>query len=94
MRTGGPIGRLGRYTATHVRVVLGAWVCVALPLGFFSPPLPPKEMGIILGIAVLLDAALVRLRLVPVVLRLLGAQAWWLPKPLHRVPPNVRFGHA
>ena len=47
-----------------------------------SGPLPPKEMGVILGVAVLLDAALVRLLLVPVLLRLLGKWAWWLPKPL------------
>jgi putative drug exporter of the RND superfamily len=33
----GPIGRLGRYTATHLRVVLAAWVVVALALGFFAP---------------------------------------------------------
>ena len=39
-----------------------------------SGPLPPKEMGVILGVAVLLDAALVRLVLVPVLLRLLGPQ--------------------
>ena len=42
----------------------------------------------------LLDAALVRLLLVPVLLRLLGAAAWWLPAPLHRFLPQVRFGHA
>src|SRR5437868_372829 len=35
--TVGPIGRLGRYTATHFRVVLAAWVLVALTLGFFAP---------------------------------------------------------
>ena len=40
-----------------------------------------KELGVILGVAVLLDAALVRLLLVPVLLRLLGRWAWWLPKP-------------
>ena len=51
-------------------------------------------MGVILGIAVLLDAALVRLLLVPVMLRLLGRWAWWLPEPLGRVLPSVRFGHA
>jgi RND superfamily putative drug exporter len=51
-------------------------------------------MGVILGIAVLLDAALVRLVLVPVMLRLLGKWAWWLPKPLDSVLPDVRFGHA
>lgn len=47
-----------------------------------------------LGIAVLLDAALIRLLLVPVLLRLLGDGAWWPPKALHRVLPDVRFGHA
>jgi RND superfamily putative drug exporter len=58
-----------------------------------SGPLPPKEMGLILGIAVLLDAFLVRLVLVPVLLRLMGAAAWNLPKPLARVLPDVSFGH-
>ena len=33
----GPIGRLGRYTATHFRVVLVGWLVVALGLGFFAP---------------------------------------------------------
>ena len=33
----GPIGRLGRYTATHVRTVVLAWVFLALALGFFAP---------------------------------------------------------
>ena len=33
----GPIGRLGRYTATHVRVVVLAWVAVAVVLGVFAP---------------------------------------------------------
>jgi RND superfamily putative drug exporter len=59
-----------------------------------SGPLPPKEMGVILGVAVLLDAALVRLVLLPVMLRMLGKWAWYLPKPLNRLLPNVRLGHA
>ena len=59
-----------------------------------SGPLPPKEMGVILGVAVLLDAAPVRLLLVPVVLRLLGRWACWLSEPLGRVLPDVRFGHS
>ena len=33
----GPIGRLGRYTATHVRVVAVAWLIIAVGLGFFAP---------------------------------------------------------
>ena len=58
-----------------------------------SGPLPPKEMGVILGVAVLLDAALVRLVLMPVILRVLGARAWALPAWLGRLLPDVRFGH-
>lgn len=33
----GPIGRLGRYTASHFRTVLVAWAVVAVALGFFAP---------------------------------------------------------
>ena len=48
-------------------------------------PIPPKEMGFILAAAVLLDATLVRLLLQPVVLRLLGPRAWWMPAWLDRL---------
>ena len=33
----GPIGRLGRWTATHFRAVLAAWLVIALGLGFLAP---------------------------------------------------------
>jgi RND superfamily putative drug exporter len=55
---------------------------------------PPKEMGIILGVGVLLDAALIRLLLPPVLLRVMGRWAWYLPRWAHRMLPDVRFGHA
>ena len=57
-------------------------------------PLPPKEMGFILAVAVLLDATLVRLLLQPVVLRLLGPRAWWMPTWLDRLLPDVGLSHA
>ena len=57
-----------------------------------SGPLPPKEMGVILGIAVLLDAMLVRLILIPTQLRVFGRHAWALPHWLDRILPDVRFG--
>ncbi len=77
------------------RVILAAAaVMVAVFFTFaLSGPLPPKEMGIILGIAVLLDAFLVRLLLLPVALRLVGKWAWWTPRWLRKVLPDVRFGH-
>ncbi len=78
------------------RVIFAAGaVMVAVFLTFaLSGPLPPKEMGIILGVAVLLDAALIRLLLLPVLLRLMGKWAWYLPRWAHRVLPEVTFGHA
>jgi len=78
------------------RVIFAAGgVMVAVFLTFaVSGPLPPKEMGVILGVAVLLDALLVRLILVPVALRLLGSAAWALPRWLDRILPDIRFGHS
>ncbi len=85
----GGVAHSGRVVFAAAAVMVAVFFTFAL-----SGPLPPKEMGVILGIAVLLDAALVRLLLVPVALRLLGKWAWWLPKPLDRILPDVRFGHA
>jgi RND superfamily putative drug exporter len=50
-------------------------------------------MGLILGTAVLLDALVVRMILVPAVLHLIGPKAWWLPKWVGRIIPDVRFAH-
>jgi putative drug exporter of the RND superfamily len=57
----------------------GAVMVVVFFTFALSGPLPPKEMGVILGLAVLLDTLLVRLLLLPVALRLLGRRAWWVP---------------
>jgi len=77
------------------RVIFAAGaVMVAVFFTFsLSGPLPPKEMGVILGIAVLLDAFLVRLVLLPVLLRLTGRAAWYVPRWLARVLPSIRFSH-
>jgi RND superfamily putative drug exporter len=75
-------------------ITAAAAVMVAVFFTFaLSGPLPPKEMGVILGVAVLIDAALVRLVLMPALLRLLGRAAWWRPQWLGRLLPDVRFGH-
>ena len=41
----GPIGRIGRYTATHFRVVLVGWLVVAIGLGFFAPKVETALSG-------------------------------------------------
>jgi putative drug exporter of the RND superfamily len=84
----GGVAHSGRVIFAAAAVMVAVFFTFAL-----SGPLPPKEMGVILGVAVLLDAALVRLLLVPVLLRLLGRRAWWLPSWVDRWLPDVRFGH-
>jgi len=94
-RTGDAKAAMVGGLADSGRVILAAGaVMVAVFLTFaLSGPLPPKEMGTILGVAVLLDAFLVRLLLLPVFLRLAGAAAWYMPPWLDRVLPDVSFGH-
>jgi RND superfamily putative drug exporter len=94
-RSGDPKDAMVNGVAHSGRVIFAAAaVMVAVFFTFaLSGPLPPKEMGIILGVAVLLDALLVRLLLVPVLLRLTGRAAWWLPAWLARVLPEVSFAH-
>jgi RND superfamily putative drug exporter len=82
------LARSGRVVLAAAAVMVAVFFTFAL-----SGPLPPKEMGIILGTAVLLDALLVRLLLLPVALRLAGPLAWAQPRWLGRILPEVRFGH-
>ena len=79
----GGLAHSGRVIFAAAAVMVAVFFTFAL-----SGPLPPKEMGVILGVAVLLDAFLVRLLLLPVLLRLLGRWAWWVPKPLRADPPR------
>jgi RND superfamily putative drug exporter len=50
-----------------------------------------KEMGIGMGIAVVMDATVVRALLVPATMRLLGRWNWWAPAPLQRLYRRVRL---
>jgi len=77
------------------RVVLSAAaVMIAVFLTFaLSGPLAPKEMGVILAVAVALDALVVRLVLLPVLLRLGHHHSWHLPRWLARILPRIRFAH-
>jgi putative drug exporter of the RND superfamily len=84
----GSLAHSGRVIFAAGAVMVAVFFTFAL-----SGPLPPKEMGIVLGVAVLLDAFLVRLVLLPVILRLTGRAAWWCPRWLARVLPDVRFSH-
>jgi RND superfamily putative drug exporter len=84
----GSLAHSGRVIFAAGAVMVAVFFTFAL-----SGPLPPKEMGIVLGVAVLLDAFLVRLVLLPVLLRLTGKAAWWTPRWLTRLLPNITFSH-
>jgi len=48
-----------------------------------------KEFGLALGVAILIDAFIVRLALVPAIMHLLGERAWYMPRWLDRILPRI-----
>ena len=49
-----------------------------------------QQLGVGLGVAILIDATLVRAVLLPATMKLLGERNWWLPKRLGWLP---KFAH-
>jgi RND superfamily putative drug exporter len=85
---------VGSMQASGRVVVSAAAVMIAVFLTFaLSGPLAPKEMGVILAIAIALDALVVRLVVLPVLLRAGHRHLWYLPRWLARALPRVRFSH-
>uniref|UniRef100_A0AAU2VTG7 MMPL family transporter n=1 Tax=Streptomyces sp. NBC_00008 TaxID=2903610 RepID=A0AAU2VTG7_9ACTN len=71
-------------------VTAAAVIMMAVFSGFIgSSEQMIKMIGFSLAIAVFFDAFIVRMAIVPAVLALLGKRAWWLPRWLDRVLPNV-----
>ncbi|MEV0907927.1 MMPL family transporter [Streptomyces hokutonensis] len=75
-------GRVVTCAALLLAVVFGAFMT-----GGFSPIL---QIGLGLTVAVLIDATVVRMLLVPATMALLGRRVWWAPKVLRRA--HDRFG--
>lgn len=55
----------------------------------FSSVLEIKQMGFALAVAVLVDATLIRILLVPAAMKVMGKWNWWLPRPLYNILPRV-----
>ena len=71
-------------------VTAAAVIMIAVFSGFIgSTESMVKMIGFGLAVAVFFDAFIVRMAIVPAVLALLGHKAWWLPKWLDRVLPDV-----
>ena len=84
------VGRL----APSRRVIFAAGAAmVACPsTSALCGPLPPKRMGMIFGSGAAGRGARGPM-LLPILLRLTGWAAWWLPAWLDRFLSDVRFGH-
>ncbi|MCY7403773.1 MAG: MMPL family transporter [Cryobacterium sp.] len=71
-------------------VIAAALIMASVFSGFiFSNSVMIQSIGFGLGIGVLLDAFVVRLLIIPAVMHLVGDAAWWLPKWLDRILPNI-----
>lgn len=71
-------------------VVAAAVIMVSVFAGFiFTHDVMIKQVGFALAIGILIDAFVVRMALVPAIMAIFGEKAWWLPKWLDRILPNL-----
>jgi RND superfamily putative drug exporter len=72
-------------------VITGAAaIMMAVFIAFSAAPIATvSQLGIGLTVAVILDATVVRIVLLPALMLLLGDRVWWLPKPLERALPKL-----
>lgn len=96
-RTGDPVNSVADGLAMTARVITAAAAIMVVVFGsfLFEDDRIIKLFGLGLAMAVLIDATLVRMLLVPSTMQLLGARNWWLPGWLDRLLPNlnVEGGH-
>ncbi len=73
------------------RVVVAAALIMGTVFAAFilTPDRISKEFGLLLAVAILTDALVVRMTLVPAFLTLLGEKAWYIPQWLDRLLPNI-----
>lgn len=90
VRTGSPSAAITNGLARIGHVVTGAaLIMIAVFLAFAVSPFPVlREFGVAQAIAVFIDAFMVRLIVVPSLMRMLGRRAWWIPAWLDRLLPG------
>jgi RND superfamily putative drug exporter len=82
--------RSGRLITGAAAIMVGVFLAFGL-----AEVVLIKSIGIGLAIAVALDATIVRVLIVPAVMRILGRYNWWAPRParwLHRRAGLAEFG--
>lgn len=95
-RTGDAANSVADGLAATARVISAAAAIMVVVFGAFllEDDRIVKLFGVGLAVAVLLDATLVRMLLVPATMELLGDRNWWIPRWLDRVLPKLNVeGH-
>lgn len=89
--TGDPHTSVADGLAATARVITAAAAIMVFVFGSFllEDDRAIKLFGFGLAFAVLLDATIVRMLLVPATMELLGARNWWIPKWLDRILPDI-----
>lgn len=78
------------FRAGRTVVIAAALIMISVFGGFiFSDSTMIRSIGFGLAFGVLVDAFVVRMLLMPALMHLLGRSAWWLPRWLERILPNV-----
>ena len=96
LRTGDNDASVVRGIASTGRVITSAaLIMIAVFLGFVLDDDPRMKMfGLGLATAIFLDATIVRMVLVPAIMKLAGDANWWFPRRLRRALPRDREARA
>jgi RND superfamily putative drug exporter len=73
------------------RIVTSAALLIAIVFGAFATgeSVEMKALGVGLAVAILLDAFVIRIFLVPAAMKLMGEWNWWAPAPLRRLHNRI-----
>ncbi|HEY7350676.1 MAG TPA: MMPL family transporter, partial [Ktedonobacterales bacterium] len=92
-RTGDNTGAVAHGLEHTARAITSAAaIMVAVFASFaFTHVLETQQLGFALATAILVDATIIRVILVPAAMRLMGHWNWWFPRALERIVPQVRL---
>jgi len=94
-RTGDNRASVAEGLARTAGVITGAALIMVTVFSAFAlaESITIKSIGVGMAIAVLIDATIIRVLLVPAAMRLMGRWNWWAPGPLGRLADRLGFSH-
>lgn len=90
-RTGNAKAAVRKGLSSTAGVITAAAAIMMVVFGAFilSPDRMLQQFGLGLAVAIFLDAMVIRCLVMPAIMRLLGAKAWWIPGWMDRILPHV-----